>query len=847
MLEPQFYPHNGSTVIGQIDANSSGSSQDSSILIERWESKLLEAALADSGSSKSSDLHRLPHVPGFECIGWLGSGSSGDVWLADDLKADRTVALKIMHHRGMHGESSDLFQREFRLLARMRHPNLVVLYGGAVTSDGRQTLAMEWIDGLSLDEWLDVQPALSLECKIKLFRGIVAGVAYLHDHGVIHRDLKPANVIVDTMGVPRIVDFGLARRLHQEGAVESSGGDRIGVAGTLHFMAPEQAADSDGAGAMPVDVFALGVILHRILTGSWLRPPDKTPSEILALVLNPPPLRLPEAARRLPLDLQAILRRALATDPALRYRHARDLESDLQNFTAKLPVSARRHTLTYLTITLLRRQARRSALAAALVIAGLSAGGMIYQRHRAVALKNEANLRHAYALASFTLGQLRKELRGAAPQIGSALPDADELPPDTQVSILPVNPSGQLDLRYIQAQLADLRSAILEGRSQHASALTSISSALDLYCELSHESPDDPKRLLDAARTRLCFARLISRGGRDQLAGVESQKAIDQLERLAGLPGVVSADLLPLRCDAARLLARQIHRSGERASAQDLIVEMIELSKNSPAVLQVCPEDGVSPRLAMAAADFGMYAVLENPHSVTNAKTMVGEVIGILRREFDRNPDSFSMASGIARCLHALAMINLRCGHHEELNVLYSEAAALLIDRPSGAKHLSSGLILEISKSATEWAGKVLNDPNPSVPESAIKSALKFSAHLRRSGFEQEAVLFQRARIYLYQSQLACRTADRSKGARLISKAMEILRYRNFLRRDDTETVLLTAQVICQAKRLSDLPEANWNDGSEKQFKRVLAEIDRIRDQFSPDQRLELESISAND
>jgi hypothetical protein len=498
-----------------------------------------------------------PEVAGYQVISRLGAGSSGEVWLADELETGRIVALKILHRHGAAGASAELLQREIRMLAKLVHPNLVLLHRAITTSDGRQGLATEWIDGWPLDEWLERHPELSLNQQLELFGGIVRGVAFLHDHGVIHRDLKPANLIVDAEGMARIVDFGLAR-LHQEGAATGIDGGSVGVAGTLHFMAPEQATNGDGARAMPVDVYALGLILYRLLTGNWLRPAGDTPAETLAAVLNPPPLVLHGPARAMPRDLQSILRQTLAPEPARRYRHARDLEADLDRFAAKLPVAARKHTVVYLTTTLLRRQARRSILAACLALAGLTAGGVIYHRHRQVTERNEANLRYAYTLTSFTLGRLRDELRAAVPEGKSGAPTGGGGFPGVQsvgAPQLPVNANGELDLRYYQALLADLHAATSEAHADYRSALIAIQPALDLFSQLAHEAPGDPGRLLDAAQARLSFARLHDRTGRTDAAGAEARKTLRQLDRLAAWPGFDPAPLPPLRCDALWLAA----------------------------------------------------------------------------------------------------------------------------------------------------------------------------------------------------------------------------------------------------------------------------------------------------
>jgi len=346
--------------------------------------------------------------------------------------------------------------------------------------------------------------------------------------------------------------------------------------------------------------------------GDGRRSPESLPAETLAGGLNPPPLVLPGSARALPRDLQSILRRALAPDPAWRYRHARDLEADLDRFAAKLPVAARQHTVFYLTTTLLRRQARRSLIAACLVLSGAVAGGAIYHRHRQITERNQANLRQAYALTTYTLGQIGDELRAIAPGDGddprAARPDLPGTA-DGAAPRMPVNAAGELDLRYYQAQLADLRSATAEGQRQNRAAIIDIQRALDLYSQLALEAPDDPKRLLDAARARLNFARLLDRTGRAEASGSEAGKTLRQLDRLAAWPGFDPAPLPPLRCSALRLAAMDAHRTGDSARAVAFTRERLAIAGSLPGSLSTRSENKAAPPLALAAADLATFAI----------------------------------------------------------------------------------------------------------------------------------------------------------------------------------------------------------------------------------------------
>jgi hypothetical protein len=792
---------------------------------------------------------KAPEVPGYDIISRLGTGASGEVWLAEESDTGRTAALKILHHYGAAGASVEFLQREIQVLAKLVHPHLVLLHRAVTACDGRQGLATEWIDGWPLDQWLERHPELSLSQKLDLFRGIVSGVAFLHDHGVIHRDLKPANLIVDTQGKAKIVDFGLAR-LHQEGTAAGIDGGSIGVSGTLHFMAPEQAANAPGSRAMPVDVYALGLILYRLLTGRWLRPVEGTPSETLAVVLNPPPLVLQAAAKTLPRDLQSILRQALAPDPTRRYRHARDLEADLDRFAAKKPVAARKHTLVYLTTTLLRRQARRSIIAACLVLAGLSAGGMIYHRHRQVAVRNEANLRYAYTLTAFTLGRLRDELRGVAPQANIDRSAAGGDLPGTEATArprLPLDAKGQLDLRYYQAQLEDIRSATSESHSQNQAALAAIQTALDLYSQLAKEAPEDPQRLLDAAQARLSFARLLDRTGHTAAGGEEVRKTLRQLDRLAAWPGFVSPDLATIRCDALRLAAKHAHRTNQHDHAVDLAYEMLAIAESLPSGLLVSQDLEFAPRLALAASELATYACHADESRFSDAKREIQHATARCRDAYIRDPDAPALARGLACCLLANARVGLHEGAGGDLHPLFEEAAELLTGESSRIRLSSFPLTKEISACATGWLESVLDHPETKVPLAAHVQANRFITHLRTNGAASEDIMIQRARLYLCESVIDRRLNQLQNAARASTNAVRLLSSRHKRDPGNLPLTLLAATALHQARTLRGHSYSIWRDEVHGPYlDRLIQQLSERSGELSPEQIRRLETLRRN-
>ena len=202
----------------------------------------------------------------------LGRGGMGEVWLVRqaDGRVEREVALKLPTIY-LHSEVwRERFRRERDILARLAHPNIARLFDAGVSDEegsrGQPYLAMEYIEGESLTDFVTQQKSSVTE-RLKLFRQILAAVAHAYRHLVIHRDLKPANILIDQSGQVKLLDFGIAK-LIDDGTAANAAADLTQLGGrvmTLRYAAPEQVSDSLISTA--ADTYALGVILHELLTG----------------------------------------------------------------------------------------------------------------------------------------------------------------------------------------------------------------------------------------------------------------------------------------------------------------------------------------------------------------------------------------------------------------------------------------------------------------------------------------------------------------------------------------------------------------------------------------------------
>jgi WD40 repeat protein len=275
-------------------------------------------------------------VPGYEVLGELGRGGMGVVYLARQVRLNRPCALKMILAADHAGPTAVArFLAEAEAVARLRHPNVVQVYG-AGDYDGHPYLELEYVEGGSLAQALDGAPWPPRRAAA-LVAALAGAMAEAHRLGVVHRDLKPANVLLAGDGTPKVTDFGLARSLGDEGGMTRSGA----VLGTPTYMAPEQAEGGTERAGPAADVHALGAILYELLTG---RPPfrGETVLETLQQVKSAEPVPPSRLVPGLPRDAETVCLKCLEKDPRRRYADATDLAGDLGRFLAGEPIRARR-------------------------------------------------------------------------------------------------------------------------------------------------------------------------------------------------------------------------------------------------------------------------------------------------------------------------------------------------------------------------------------------------------------------------------------------------------------------------------------------------------------------------
>jgi serine/threonine protein kinase len=278
----------------------------------------------------------------------LGAGGMGTVYLAEQQRPKRHVALKIMNPTPGSSEMLRRFRIEAEVLGRLKHPGIAHIYEagtGPIATGEQPFFAMEYIAGESLIQYANTH-RLSVRDRLDLVASICDAVDHAHRRGIIHRDLKPANILVDENGQPKVLDFGVAHlSVSDEFVTHLTTAGRI--VGTLAYMSPEQVR-GDPAIDPRSDVYALGVILYVLLSGELPYTGDLDQWHLLAqAILEREPARLGVLSRTCKGDVEVIVAKALEKDCEQRYDSAAELAADLRRHLNDHPINAQKPSASY--------------------------------------------------------------------------------------------------------------------------------------------------------------------------------------------------------------------------------------------------------------------------------------------------------------------------------------------------------------------------------------------------------------------------------------------------------------------------------------------------------------------
>jgi serine/threonine protein kinase len=350
------------------------------------------ASLLRAHQERSTFLECEPELIGpYRVLQEIGRGGMGTVYRAEraDGQFQQQVAIKVVRPLG----PAILYRRlaeERQILANLSHPYIARLLDGGITHTGQPFLVMELVEGLPL---VDYCRRKDRQAILRLFRHICSAVSYAHQNLVVHRDLKPANILVTRDGVPKLLDFGIAKIL----SPASGGGVTIQPAMTPDYASPEQIRGEPLTTAS--DIYSLGVLLQEVLSGR--RPHSfagKPPFEIIRQISEQPPEKPATGSA----DLDAIIAKALSSDPVRRYPSAEALSADIGHFLGHRPVEARQRNPIYILTRFVDRH--RITVAVSLLFGlALAIAGAITIRQSRISQRRFEVVRH---LASSTIFQI---------------------------------------------------------------------------------------------------------------------------------------------------------------------------------------------------------------------------------------------------------------------------------------------------------------------------------------------------------------------------------------------------------------------------------------------------------
>ena len=456
----------------------------------------------------------------YRLTGVLGQGGTSVVFRAERPMGEgtQTVALKLLRTGLFPADSQRRFRREQGVLSQLSHPNIAALVDGGIGAGGTPYIAMEFVDGLPITGYADAN-ALDLPARLRLLATVCRAVDSAHRALVVHRDLKPSNVLVSRDGVVKVLDFGIAQLLDDDGATLAQ---TQAIALTPGYAAPEQYRP--GPVTTASDVYALGVLLGELLTGQRVARATFTGLSRAVDGTREPPHGLPAVPvlrRSLRGDLDAIHGTACAHAPGRRYGSAALLADDLERYLQKLPIAARAPSIAYRLRKYVQRNrigAGAAALSLAAIVAGVSA--TLWQARVA-----HQESQRATAVSNFLVGLFEASRPGQLPERRLTLEQLVQRASERLQQESDLSPAARVDML-----------AMLGEASMAASDFPQANQLLDRALSLSRATyaPAHPMLL----RIRLLRAHLLIQETRYADAATAYEEILPQIDKASDAPGI---------------------------------------------------------------------------------------------------------------------------------------------------------------------------------------------------------------------------------------------------------------------------------------------------------------------
>jgi eukaryotic-like serine/threonine-protein kinase len=624
----------------------------------------------------------------YRLIDIIGTGGMGDVYRAvrDDDQYRAEVAIKLMRAEVRNPHSERRFRSERQILAGLDHRNIARLLDGGTTLAGLPYVVMELVKGEPIDRYCESH-SLDARARVQLFLQVCAAVTYAHQHLVVHRDLKPNNILVTADGSVKLLDFGIAKLLEADAVTaERSEETRTQLrAMTLEYASPEQV--SGGKVTTASDVYSLGVVLYRLLTGqSPYRAQGGDAARMAEILGDTTPTRPSAVAtqerRSIDADLDHILLMALRKEPEQRYSSVEQLANDLRNFLQGNVVQARRGTLAYRTGKFFRRH--RIPIAAALAVAASLLGGLgfairearIADQQRAISQRHFASVRK---LANTMLTDIFDEIN----VLPGALDARRSLAQTAQQYLdeLTAESAGdhqlQVELATAWRRLADTQGgANLPNGGDPALALQSYDKSIALLDRVIGEQPSNQVARTELAKGLLLRSRVLLNSKGPEAALPTAQRASQIAESIQSYGN--DFERVQVLSNIYYLLADIYLPLNRAAEAMPLYEKMIAVSE---AYLAAHPDEVDGLKLLRNAYHNAAIAVdsrLTPSQAFERMTALMSKSLVVTDKLLTKEPGSVEHLARQAEQLAALGTAYFNAGRYPEAIGFYRRAAPTL-------------------------------------------------------------------------------------------------------------------------------------------------------------------------
>jgi len=625
----------------------------------------------------------------YKIVERIGAGGMGTVYKAvrDDGEYQTEVAVKLIK-RGMDTEYIlNRFKNERQILANLNHPNIARLLEGGTTDNGLPYFVMEYIAGLPLNEYCD-ERKLAIKERLELFRAVCSAVQYAHQNLVIHRDIKPSNILVTADGTPKLLDFGIAKILHNDSDAETTL-----TATELRVLTPEYASPEQIKGEsvnVSSDVYSLGVVLYELLTG--LRPyqfKSRRPDDIAKVICEQEPEKPSTAInhasgtkeidgrdktklmserisdlregspeklqRRLRGDLDNIVLMAIRKEPQRRYASVEKFSEDLRRHLEGLPVTARKNTLFYGSGKFIQRH-KAGAIAAVLIVLSL-VGGIVAttrqsiraERERALAERRLADVR---AMANSFMFEINDEIERNPTRARQLLVARAVEYLDKSAAEAEGNVSLQSELATAYLKIGDVQSALYSANLGDSSgALASFGKALQINETVYGGEPKNLPAGLNLSASCLKMGDISAKTGNIRAAAEHYARAVNLSEQFVAHE--------PANAQARRQLAQSLLKLGQAVYRTGDLPEVLSYYRRSLAIYERLaaenPADSKAQRYPASLLNYIGF-VLNDMGESGEAFECYRRALEIGERILAAEPDSVTARSDVREFRHWFAI-----------------------------------------------------------------------------------------------------------------------------------------------------------------------------------------------